>query len=101
MNIDWELFAERVPLRCVIRTPVWRDEEGVYGGDEGMLLEYRPFGCFDHLHSDTLLLFPEHELRDVNLRIQEISTTREEHIDATEMQYFIDNHWQTFGEVMK
>ena len=99
--IDWERFAERVPIGCIIKTPVWGDEEGVYGGDVGMLLEYQPFGCFDHPQSDTLLLFPEHDLRDVNLLIQEINSTRIEHIDATQMHYLINNQWLTFDEIMK
>lgn len=100
--INWDRFAARVQADCIIKTPVWCDEDGQqYGGDEGILLEFRPFGCIDHLQSDTLLLFPEHELRDVNLRIQEINSDREDYIDATAMLYLIDGRWLTFDELMR
>lgn len=99
--IDWDKFQSHVPIGCVIKTPVWCDDEGgVYGGDVGVLLEYQPFGCIDHPHSDTLLLFPDHVDFEVNLHIQEINSFRDDYIDARGMMYLIDGEWLTFDQVM-
>jgi hypothetical protein len=98
-EIDWDKFAERIPAGTHVKkhdTPaIINGETSVIEGDEGILLENKPFrvselSCkmYEYISIEMMLYFqPFRHIGQMSDR-------------AEDMRYLIDGTWKTLPEIM-
>lgn len=98
--IDWDLFGQRVPAGTIVKkhdTPaIINGVTGIIEGDEGILLENKPFrvselSCkmYEYVSIETMLYFqPFRHIGQMSDR-------------AEDMRYLIDGTWLSFAQIME
>jgi hypothetical protein len=98
-EIDWDKFAARVPAGTQVKkhdTPaIINGKPSIIEGDEGILLENKPFriselSCkmYEYISIETMLYFqPFRHIGQMSDR-------------AEDMRYLIDGAWKTLPEIM-
>lgn len=101
MIIDWDKFAERVPLETQTRSLL----ENGYCVYEGLLIENYPHWqeeMIEYMHPDTQERWRRDLVNNPRLRCQRFDNPGPGslHLDWGIPQFFMNNRWHSLDEVM-
>lgn len=99
--VDWTAFSERVPVGTMVRGDKAEDGSGQW---QGILLENKPYRFEDFIAN---IVFEDDKklkraIMPLRLGIQTFDETEESTVmfDFPDVQYFINDEWLTFEQVM-